>query len=85
MEELIMSFVGAAIAGGVYAAVSYFKNKQKDDLFKGFNVKSFIVTVLGSAIISVVAMYGGVTPDVVSSSLAGPFIYQALRKAITSF
>ena len=87
VEDLILlaePVAFAMIAGGVYAFVGYFKNKKNDQLFDGFNSGSFIVTVAGGAIIAGVASYMGVTPDVVSSGLIGPFVYQFLRKAVKS-
>ena len=86
-EELIVlaePIAVAALAGGVYALTGYFKNKKQDNLFEGFDLKSFIVTVAGGVIIGGIASYMGVLPDAISSGLIGPFVYQFLRKAVKS-
>ena len=80
MEELLISIGTAALAGGIYGLVGYFKNKKQDDLFEGFDSKMFFVSVAGAAIIGGIASYQGVTPDAISSGLIGPFIFQFLRK-----
>jgi len=85
VEEIIYHIGGAAVAGALYGIVAYFKNKKQEDFFKGFDKVSFFTGVAGSAVIGGIAAYTGTTPDVISSSTLGPFVFQFVRKVIKSF
>ena len=82
MEEILIAIGGAALAGGVYGLIGYFKNKKQEEAFEGFDTNSFLVNVVGSAIIGGVAAYQGLTPDAVTASALGAFIFQLVRKAL---
>lgn len=83
--ELLYSVGGAALAAAAFGAISYFKNKKKDTLFKGFDKVKFSVSVVGAAIIAGAAAYSGVSPDVMANSAMAPLLYQALRKLFNTF
>jgi len=79
-EEILISFGGAALAGAIYGICAYFKNKNQKDYLKEFSYTTFVVSVLGSAIIGSMAAYSGVTPDIMATSATGALVFQALNK-----
>jgi len=82
MEDLLVTVAWSAIAGAGYGLVGYFKNKKQENLFEGFDINTFIPTIVGSAVIGGGAAYSGVTYDVMSASMFGVVVYQFLRKAV---
>ena len=82
MEDMLIGIGGAALAGGIYGVVSFFKNKRQSDYTKNFSTTNFVISVVGAAVIGGIASYSGVAPDVISASAMGPLVYQALRKAL---
>jgi len=80
LEEVLVSIGSAALAGGLFGLVGYFKNKKQEEAFEGFDAKAFFVSVVGSAVVGGIASYMGVAPDVVSSGAIGIAVFQGLRK-----
>ncbi len=81
MNDIIMAAAVGGLAGAVYGFVGYFKNKNTDDMFKGFEWENFGITVVGSGLVGAGAGYSGLAYDVYSASVYGVVITQFVRAA----
>lgn len=81
MEDIIITALMGGLAGAVYGAVGYFKNKTADDTFDGFEWENFGITVVGSGLLGAGAGYTGLAYDAFSASVYGAFLMIVVRKA----
>jgi len=82
MQDVLVSVALAGTAGATYGLIGYFKNKKQEEAFVGFDKTEFLTSVLGSAVIGGIASFMGLSPDVVTDMAIGPFVFQAIRKAL---
>ena len=78
---MLINIGAAALAGGTYGLIAYFKNKKQEEAFVDFDTKEFLTGVVGASVIGGIAFYMGIAPDVVSTGAIGTLVFQTLRKA----